>query len=201
VTVDPKCVARVIAALERAPSTIEDARRTGSDGGIPDTPGFYAWWAAVGALSGAEGTPHPTLSGLRSFYVGISPAREGTAQRLRGRVVGNHIRGNTGGSTFRLALAALLLESRGYQPCLRIDRKGRRKYVLPREQNGDLRAWQEEHLRVSWAECPAPWRPGLEAAVIAHFKPPLNLAENSSHPFYQRLKKARDRYRSAARRC
>ena len=199
--VDPKLVVSVIEALERAPSSIEDASRTAAQGGVADVPGFYAWWAMVGALPGAEGFAHPLDPDLCAFYVGISPARDGTAQRLRGRIVGNHIGGNTAGSTFRFALAALLLDSRGYEPCLRIDHKGRRKYLLPPPQNEDLRQWQSCHLRVSWTECEDPWRPGLEAAVIAHFKPPLNSAKNSEHPFHRTLTEARARYRSAAKPC
>ena len=185
----------VIADLERDLLTLAGA--AGADG-VQEVSGFYAWWARDGALPAPAGRPHPIDGEWHAFYVGISPARPGTVQRLRGRVVGNHMRGNTGASTFRLALAALLREERGYEPRLKINSKGRHKYVLPREQNQDLAAWQAEQLRVTWAECEEPYRPGLEAAVIAHFQPALNTADNASHPFAAQLAAARGAFRKAA---
>jgi hypothetical protein len=115
---DPECVARIVSALDSGASAVAEARRSPAAGGVPDAPGFYAWWALADAVPGAEGAPHSAYPELRAFYVGISPARDGTRQCLRGRIVGNHIGGNTGGSTFRFALAALLMDSRNYRPCL-----------------------------------------------------------------------------------
>jgi hypothetical protein len=195
-----RCVARLIRDLERTPCTVAEAVRPPSRGVIADVPGFYAWWAPCGALAGPEGMRHPSNAFLRAPYVGVSPSRPGTRQRLRGCVIGDHVRGNTGGSTFRFALAALLLDARKYEPRLRIDTKGRRKYVLPRDQNRDLRVWQTEYLRVSWATCEEPWRDELEAAVIAHFNSPLNLATNHKHPYYRTLEEARQSFRVAAKR-
>jgi hypothetical protein len=76
---------------------------------------------------------------------------------------------------------------------------GGRKYVLPREQNEDLRAWQHTHLRLTCTTCERRWV--FEEAVIAHFQPPLNSAENSAHPFSSTLGEARKRYRETAARC
>jgi hypothetical protein len=189
-------VGRLVSRLEESPVTLDLAVRAPETGGIPDMPGFYLWWAVANALPEASGRPHPRVPELRAFYVGISPARGDSRQRLRGRVVGNHIRGNTAASTFRFALAALLREALGYQACVRIGARGRRKYVLPSEQNEDLNAWQQTHLRVSWATCKRPW--DFEEAVIAHFQPPLNSAENAAHPFSAALTKARRNYRETA---
>ena len=179
--------------------TVEEACRAPQEGGIPDESGFYAWWVAVRVLPEAVGRAHPTEPELHAFYVGISPVRANTRQRLRGRVVGNHIRGNTGASTFRFALAALLLETRGYQPCRRVDPRGRRKYVLPRPQNNDLRMWQQANLRLTWATWDLPWL--LEEAVIGHFEPPLNSADNAGHPFSSSLRDARRHFRETATAC
>jgi GIY-YIG catalytic domain len=70
--------------------------------------------------------------------------------------------------------------------------------VLPPAQDADLRQWQSEHLYLTWAECDDPWRNGLEAAVIAHFKPPLNSRDKMEHPFHDRLTIARKTFRDAA---
>ena len=193
------CVERIVTRLEAQPATVDIALRSPVAGGIPDEPGIYLWWAMAEAVPHASGRRHPTEGALRAFYVGISPARRGTRQRLRGRVIGNHIRGNTAASTFRFALAALLRETRGYQACLSIDARGRRKYVLPREQDEDLRAWQQAYLRLTWATCEHPWE--LEEAIIARFQPPLNSADNAAHPFSSTLAEARRRYREAATAC
>jgi hypothetical protein len=181
--VKPELVARVVAGLGTKPKSVPEARRPANAGGVPDAPGFYAWWARSTVLGRAEGREHPLDATLRALYVGVAPSGPGTAQRLYGRVVGNHIAGNTGGSTFRLALAALLLEEHGYQPTASIGPKGRTKYILPPDQEEDLRGWQTEHLRVTWIEIERPWQDGLEGAVIGRLRPPLNSADNSGHEF------------------
>jgi hypothetical protein len=56
-------------------------------------------------------------------------------------------------------------------------------------------------MRVTWTTCERPWRGGLEEAVIAHLRPPLNSAENSRHPFCKTLREARRRFRDSARQC
>src|SRR5690349_17912434 len=130
-------VPAIIATLEQAPRSIDQACEPAVAGGVPDAPGFYVWWAVAEALPGAEGKPHPLDRRFRAFYVGISPSRAGTRQQLRGRVIGNHVRGNTAASTFRFALASLLREERNYRPCVRGSARGTRKYVLPPDQNSD----------------------------------------------------------------
>jgi hypothetical protein len=51
---------------------------------------------------------HPLDGDLSLLYIGISPVREGSRQTIRSRVIGNHLKGNVGSSTFRFTLAALI---------------------------------------------------------------------------------------------
>jgi hypothetical protein len=86
---------------------------------LPAAPGFYGWWSRRGALEAIPHTPHPLDPDVSLLYVGISPARETSSQTIRSRVVGNHLTGNVGSSTFRFVLAALLLDTLDLHPYLR----------------------------------------------------------------------------------
>ena len=179
-------IEEVLAALKGAPVLLEKA--VASDG-LPREPGLYAWWTVPGSIPGVPRCPHPSDPDLDLFYVGISPSRATSSGTLRSRVKGNHIGGNTGGSTFRLTLASLLFEEMGWKPEM-ADRP-----VLSRENNSALTAWQHEHLRLTWAVHPEPWV--IEHEVIAHLKPPLNLA-GSTHEFGSTVTAARRRFKDAA---
>jgi hypothetical protein len=109
---------------------------------------------------------------------------------LRTRVAGNHIKGNTGGSTFRLTLASLLFETKAWQPVM-TDRP-----LLTRDDNRALTEWQHEHLHLTWATHPEPWT--IEHEVIAQFQPPLNLAGNRAHPLGPTISAARRRSKDHA---
>ena len=141
------------------PRRAEDARKRAAAGGAPPEPGLYAWWLADrGALpdvplAAVEGRPEWLL------YVGIAPSRPGSRQTLRGRICGNHLRGNITGSTFRLSLAALLWQQEEWA----LRRRNNRVLLAP-EANAALTAWQAEHLRVSWSTNARPW--DIEQQVI-----------------------------------
>ena len=60
-----------------------------------------------------------------------------------------------------------------------------------------LSEWMEKNAFVSWLEHSSPWT--LEAGVIRELRPPLNLAENASHPYYIRLSAVRLDARNRAR--
>jgi hypothetical protein len=122
-------------------TTPGDARRPGV---VPGEPGVYAWWLS----SVPDELPEVPLqprhdNGLSLLYVGIAPRRPSSRQTLRTRIVGNHLRGNVGASTFRLSLTALLWEREGWRPHWRSTR-----VQLPPEDNAALTRWQEQHLRV-----------------------------------------------------
>jgi hypothetical protein len=158
---------------------------------LPPVAGFYAWWVKRSTLPRIPRTPHPSKR-WDLFYVGIAPGRPGSAANLASRVAGQHIGGNTGSSTFRFSLASLLFEEKNWQPI----RRGA-KVVLSAEDNMALREWQMKHAGLRWAPVADPWREGLERSVIAAMKPPLNLAENASHPFHAEMASARRRFRAA----
>jgi hypothetical protein len=179
--------------LGAIPLSIADARRPPAQGGIPLTAGFYAWWALTGAIASVPATPHPLDPGWELLYVGIAPRDANSSQRLRTRVLDNHVGGNTGSSTFRFTLAALLRE----EPELDLHPEKRaKKYVLPKGENKDLSVWQATHLSITWCEVEAPWL--LEPQIIEVMKPPLNLADNASHDFHRTVAEARSAFRAAA---
>lgn len=179
-------IERVIGELTARPRLLDDA---GSRDGIPANSGLYAWWTVPGSIPNVPRCPHPTIPDLDLFYVGISPSSAKSSQNLRKRVAGNHIKGNTGGSTFRLTLASLLFETAGWQPVM-TDRP-----VLTRDDNRTLTEWQHEHLRLTWATHPEPW--AIEHQVLQRLHPPLNLA-GSTHDFGATLSGARRRFKEAA---
>ncbi len=181
--------APIITALRGETRSIENAMRPSKDGGLPQTGGFYAWWVRPGSLADIPTTRHPSEPDRDLLYVGIGPASTKSSTTLRSRVIGNHLRGNIGSSTFRLSLAALLLDYLGLRPT-----RARTKVLLSKQDNARLTNWQRDNLRLTWCEWPQPWK--CEPVVIETMNPPLNLAGNSSHAFYATLKGARARLRA-----
>lgn len=179
-------VDRVVAHLTSVPRSLDEV--AGPEG-IPAQPGLYAWWTRRGSIPEVPRGPHSTEPQLDLFYVGISPSRATSSATLRSRVTDNHMRGNTGGSTFRLTLASLLFEEEGWQPVM----AGRP--LLTKEDNNTLSQWQRDHLRLTWATHSEPWT--IEHDVIARLAPPLNLA-GSSHDFGTTVSAARRRFTEAA---
>lgn len=102
------------------------------------------------------------------------------------------MQGNIAASTLRRTLAALLMTELALTPL----RRGK-KVVLPPDQNTRLSSWQQTYLRLTWHDTPHPWL--TEAAVISTLRPPLNLADNHSHPFHATLTAARQALQRAAR--
>lgn len=131
----------------------------------------YAWWGddeartVLGEEIGAELGP--------LLYVGQAgatkwPSGTRSSATLRSRVGGQHIRGNARSSTFRLTISSLLLRRLGLVavPGGKLDGAS----------NTTVSAWIADHLRVVLA--PYDSRDtlgGVEAEVVAHLEPPLNL--------------------------
>jgi hypothetical protein len=158
---------------------------------LPAGPGFYAWWSRQGAIAPAPHVAHPTDATLGLLYVGISPSRLSSRQTIQGRILRNHLRGNTGSSTFRFVLAALLANELTLTPVA-----ASKHVLLSREDNARLNAWQRENLKLTWCVRTRPWE--IEAEVIARMGPPLNSAGNATHPFYAEVKAARAAFRAGA---
>ena len=159
---------------------------------LPAAAGFYCWWSRRGALAAVPHHAHPLDPDVSLFYVGISPARETSGQTIRSRVVGNHLNGNVGSSTFRFVLAALLLDALELHPYFRA-----KKVALSADDNRRLSAWQGEHLLLTSCAQELPWE--IESEVIAKLAPPLNSAGNALHPFYPVVREARAEFRRRAR--
>jgi hypothetical protein len=186
VELDPAAVARALHGPPVAVPAVLEAREL-----VPAAPGFYCWWSHRGAIRGVPDVPHPKKEGLSLLYVGISPARASSRQTVRSRVLGNHLGGNVGSSTFRFVLAALLVDQLGLRPYLRGT-----KVALCADDNAHLSRWQREWLLLTWYARPRPWE--IEAAVIAGLRPPLNSASNAAHPFYATVRAARAEFRRRA---
>lgn len=182
---------RIAERLKGQLATIEEARRPPHEGGVPEADGFYAWWVEEGIAPEIPAPPHPTSTDWGLLYVGISPRDERSRQNIRARVLTNHVGGNTGSSTFRFVLAALLMDNLGLTP-----RRSAAKVVLSREDNERLRDWQRKHLRLTWCESPNPWE--AEPAVIRALEPPLNSSGNEAHPIHATVARRRAAFRSAA---
>jgi hypothetical protein len=158
---------------------------------VPAARGFYGGWSHRGAIGGVPHVPHPLDDDLTLLYVGISPARETSRQTIRSRVIGNHLNGNVGSSTFRFILAALLVDALELRPFLRGT-----KVALEATDNARLSAWQRERLRLTWCARERPWE--IEEEVIARLGPPLNSAGNAAHSFYPRVRATRAALRRRA---
>jgi hypothetical protein len=183
-------VAQVVRQLQAAPVAIPPAIQTRTSS-IPDRPGFYAWWSTRGAIPSLDSSPNPCATQFEILYVGISPARSSSHQGIRSRVIGQHINGNTSSSTFRFALASLLIDELGLAPERRSS-----KVVLTKADNERLRHWQYEHLALTWCERIRPWE--IEEHVIKAMAPPLNSSGNTTHPFYPTIQSRRAAFRNAA---
>jgi hypothetical protein len=179
---------RALDALLAAPRAVDGL----SSAEVPAGEGLYAWWATRDVLPDLPRVPHPAFTQLKLLYVGISPARATSSQTIRSRVLGNHLGGNTGSSTFRLTLASLLLDELDFSPVV-----ARSKVLLTGEDNRRLSNWQRQHLSLTWFAGPSPWL--MESRVIAALQPPLNLAANASGRYHERLTAARAAFRAAAR--
>jgi hypothetical protein len=122
------------------------------------------------------------------MYVGIAPRRAaGSKATLRSRLR-NHYRGNAEGSTLRLTLGCLL--------GLELRRVGGGKVMTFGPAEADLSKWMGDNAFVTWVEDAEPWL--LESILISKFNLPLNLDQNTQHPFHASLGKLR---RDARRRA
>lgn len=181
-------IERIVEELTVPPKSLGEAQ---SPDELPAEPGLYSWWAIRGSIPAVPHYPHPALPDLDLYYLGIAPSGVRSAATIRSRVIGNHIRGNTGASTLRLTLAALLFEDNGWEPVA----KGKKTLLKPQD-NKDLTHWQHEYLLVCWAVHPEPW--SIEHEVIRRLQPPLNLEGNTTHAFAATVSAARKNFKEAA---
>jgi hypothetical protein len=132
---------------------------------------MYAWW---GDLHARDTLGEEIGAGLTPLlYVGQAgatkwPSGKRSSATLASRIGQQHVRGNARSSTFRLTVSALLLNRLGL-----VTATGGK---LDRRSNQRVSEWIADHLRVAVA--PFDDRDALaavEAEVVAHLDPPLNL--------------------------
>jgi hypothetical protein len=151
--------------------------------------GIYAWWLIHGdALPNVPATPHPTEP-VGLLYVGVGPGRTGSTRKLWQRFE-DHIT-DTGRSTLRRALAALLYERQGWRP------HWTTRPVMARADESALTVWLTSHLQVQWLAIAEPWT--VEAEIVRLMRPPLNHEHNKAHPFFGELDRARKHFRETAK--
>jgi len=159
---------------------------------VPKRPGLYAWYFR-------EIPPNvPTVgcnqfNGLQLLYVGISPHNAISSQQLQRRVR-YHFRGNAEGSTLRLTLG-VLLAGRSDFPLRRVGSGTRMTFTHEGERWLD--EWMRSNAFVNWVEHDAPWE--LEAQIFRQLNLPLNIQDNSHHPFAAELSNLRRIAKQSAR--
>jgi hypothetical protein len=161
----PELVEKAVAALASPALTMDEAAPV-----APRRPGLYAIRAADEGLAklGVEGA-----GGV--LYIGKAE------RSLHDRDVRQHFAdGNTGRSTLRRSLAALLAGELDLVPVPRNPERPTAfdRYALDANSDRILTEWMREHLRLAlW---PAPQRTALrpiEIAAIQRLLPPLNLTD------------------------
>ena len=154
---------------------------------VPTENGLYAWYFR-------DIPPHvPTdaclkFNGDTLLYLGIAPDKANkpnSRSSLRKRIC-QHFRGNAEGSTLRRTLGALLEEKSNF-PLRRVGSGKRITLTHAGEQYLD--EWMDKNAFVAWAVHPDPWL--IEHDLLRKLSCPLNIADNSHHPFYSILRKIR----------
>lgn len=187
-----------IPAWLAAPSKLWSwAEIAGSVGVPPKKAGVYGWYFDYLPSVVPVAQCH-VWDGRFLAYIGISPkappknGSKPSSQTLRSRLV-YHFRGNAEGSTLRLTLGCLLSEELG----IALQRTGSGKRLTFAEGEQRLSAWMEEHARVVFTEHPRPWE--HEEELIGSLDLPLNLDQNSRHPFHPTLSAIRKAAKKRAR--
>jgi len=183
-------VRKAVDELQGSAISLPGIRQSPERGGVPATAGLYAFWVEPGTLPAVTGPLHPELP-IELLYVGGSPSRATSAATMRSRVITHHLDGNTGSSTLRLSLAALLFERESWHP----QRRGK-VAALEAPDNRELTAWMEQHLSMTFHRALEPWT--LKPTVLETTKPALNLERRSPDRSRAIVTAARHRFREKA---
>lgn len=128
-------------------------------------------------------------SGFRLLYIGISPSRTGTHQKLRDGIK-KHLFMNASVSTLRTSLGCVLADNLG----LHMVKRGK-KYWFGNDEE-ILDRWLEKNMRFTWYLTPSPWL--YESELLKVIQAPLNLEGNKHHNFYPVLSNLRYRLKQNA---
>jgi hypothetical protein len=175
-------------ALDRSPRLVAAGEWPADLGGL-DLAGLYSWWVDRGGAGDlAKGLgDHLPAGRIYAGQAGATkwPSGARGSATLASRVGGNHLRGKVRNSTFRLTLAAALVEP------LDLELIGSKKLSPASERC--LSGWIEDHLEV--AVHPFGDRDSLadlENRVLAEVNPPLNLSGRGSTPLRNALSRKRE---------
>jgi hypothetical protein len=123
---------------------------------------------------------HPSRSGLRLLYIGITT-------KLRSRLASDHL-GRSGSSTLRRTLAGFLLDDEQFRT------RWTDRVVLVGDDEQRPTAWMVEHLHVTWSEHPTPR--DVERTIVQTLRPPRDV-EHASGPVRDLVRAARQHYAPA----
>ena len=179
---------RILARLSN-PDEAEDPLRISEIPAAADSSGLYSWWADSTAINQFAKVVGP-VPAHRCIYVGqtgaTQPSGKTSGQTLNSRILGNHLRGNVGSSTFRKTISAILFEP--------LNLRLKKPDQLARDSNKNVSAWIKDHLRV--VIVPHADRDSLldvEKQVLASLDPPFNLNGVPTNDVRRRLKDLRKR--------
>ena len=159
---------------------------------VPSSPAVYAWYFRDLPSQKINTAECVRVGDLTLLYGGISPRNLASKQRLRDRLC-NHYRGDASASTLRLTLGCLLAARLGIK--LQPSTSGKRLGFG--EGEAILDHWMSENAFVTWYVTEQPWI--AERAFIESVDLPLNIKDNSGHPFLPILREARSLARAKAR--
>jgi hypothetical protein len=163
---------------------------------VPKSAGVYAWYF--------RNFPAEIPSGgclqfkdLTLLYVGIAPSEPKNGKAPSEKTLFDRVRfhygGNAEGSTLRLSLGCLL----STRLSIELRRVGDGKRFTFAEGEQRLSEWMAENAFVVWMECAEPWN--VETRLISAICVPLNLSQNTTHPFHRVLSLRRKAAKSRAR--
>lgn len=180
----------VIDQLMRPEALVSRREVIGRSSVVPPEPGIYAWYFSELPSSSIEEQGCWQWQSKNLLYIGISPSeppRNGkppSKQNIRKRIA-YHMRGNAYGSTLRLSIGCLLADSIGIQ----LRRVGSGNRLTFADGESLLSEWLDENAHVTWVTHRQPWL--IEREAISRLYLPLNLEQNSRHPFHSQLSAAR----------
>ena len=132
---------------------------------VPQERGLYAWYfKEIPGITPTDGCV--VKDDLTLLYIGRSPRNDKSKGNLRKRMK-RHFKGNASDSTLIKTLGILLA-----CPC-----------------ESSLNDWVEENAFVCWVTHPEPWK--VEADIINHVSPPLNIQKNKGNSFSRELSEMR----------
>lgn len=154
---------------------------------VPGVHGLYAWYFKD-VPSAVPTEDCLKVDSKTLLYLGIAPdkknkpnSRASLLTRIR-----QHYRGNAEGSTLRRTLGVLLEAKSGF-PLRRVGSGERITLTHSGEQFLD--DWMSKNAFVAWIAHLEPWL--IEHILLRELSCPLNIHDNSHHPFYQTLRRMR----------